>query len=166
MYISREKTRKRNLQYNIRHHYYGASLRMYDIDSVEVDPVTDMPVGLIETKYGIIGEVDLGTAQFKLLCNMAVPFNIPVICLVYYPLDENDKMVDADDPGLAVHMQFCVIPVNDKAKTLLPDPAGRKRMTELEWVTFLYGLRGLSVPSHLTSCDTWKPNVKIPSVIP
>jgi hypothetical protein len=41
---------------------------------------------------------------------------------------------------------WLVVPLNDCATSVLPE---RKRMTESEYVTFLYGLRRLEIPSEI-----------------
>ena len=50
--------------------------------------------------------------------------------------------------------EFLAVPLNPIAKTYLPD---RKPMTEAEWVSFLYGVRGRRVPSdtikELLECE-------------
>ncbi len=162
--LIREKTGKRNLQYSKRHRIYGSKMKMYDLDSVEFDSVTKQPVAMVETKFGYAKTINLCSDEFDCLCNLADRLDVPLLCLVYYPLNAQDQLIDANDTfSTLVHMQFIVIPVNEPAKKVLPSQC---RMTETQWVKFLYRLRGLStVEAEEPLCETWK-TVPLPSVLP
>ena len=43
--------------------------------------------------------------------------------------------------------QWNIVPLNNKAKELMPN--GRTQMSERQWVTFLYKIRGQDLPQEL-----------------
>lgn len=157
-----ERTGKRNLHYNNRHRCWGFELTAMDVDFMEYDSKTGKPLALIETKFGLVKNVDLNEPAFDALCMLARE-EIPVFCLVYYPLDASGQLVDAGRPTSDVEsIQFVVAPVNRCAKQYVPS---RKRMTEIEWVFILRQLHGLTGASNdLTLCSTWK-EVQIPQIM-
>lgn len=162
MYI-KELTGKRNLHYNRRHRLYGREMKMYDIDSVEYHHLTKQPVALVETKFGLIRDIDLNNDEFECLWNTSEKLDVPLFCLVYYPFNNKGHLLDADmSYDLLTHIQYVVIPVNSQAKKLVPRQC---RMTEAQWVGVLYKLRGLPPNSDFPLCDTWK-EVRLPFVVP
>lgn len=157
-----ERTHKRNLHYNNRHRLWGYNLTAMDVDFMEYDSKTGKPLALIESKFGLVKEVDLNEPAFDALCMLARE-EIPVFCLIYYPLDKAGQLVDADRPGSDVEsIQFVVAPVNGKAKEYV---SSRKRMTEAEWVAILNQLHGVTdVSNDLTLGKTWR-EVQIPYIM-
>lgn len=157
-----ERLNKRNLHYNNRHRLWDESLTAMDVDFMEYDSKTGKPLALIETKFGRVKEVDLNEPAFDALCMLARE-EIPVFCLVYYPLDAFGQLVDADQPTSDVkHIQFVVAPANRCAKQYV---SSRRRMTEVEWVAIIKRLHGLTGDyNDPTLCSTWK-DVQIPQIM-
>lgn len=154
-----ERLGKRNLQYNTRRRLYG-NLPATDIDFMEYK--NGKAIALIETKFGNGQMIDLNDDQFEAMCDLAAE-RIPVICLIYYPLDADGRMLHADsDPNLLAHIQFVAIGVNQVGQRLLPR---QKQFTEKQWVAFMHELRGdTEYECYVKLYDTWKP-VKISSII-
>lgn len=157
-----ERLNKRNLTYNNRHRQWGIELTAMDVDFMEYDSKTGKPLALIETKFGLIKEVDLNEPAFDALCMLARE-EIPVFCLIYYPMDASGQLVGAERPFEDVeHIQFVVAPANRCAKQYVPS---RKRMTEAEWVSIVRKLHGVSDGINDSSlCSTWK-DVQIPYIM-
>jgi len=155
-----ERLNKRNLAYNNRHRLWGIELTAMDVDFMEYDSKTGKPLALIETKYGRITEVDLNEPAFDALCSLARE-EIPVFCLVYYPLDKDGKLVEADQPNADVaHIQFYGVGVNAMGRKYLPKA---KRMLEIEWVNLLRELHHSPDESLVGLCKTWVP-VNVPQI--
>ena len=156
----RERLGKRNLTYNNRHRQWGNSLNTMDVDFMEYK--NGKPVALIETKFGLIKEIDLNDEKMDALCALADD-RIPVFCVVYYPMDANHELVGVEREGIPVeHIQFVVIGVNDSGRKAVPS---RKRMSEKEYVELLYQIRNETVPTEVVGslCTNWVP-VSIPTI--
>lgn len=156
----REKLGKRNLCYNNRHRQWGESLNTMDVDFMEYK--NGKPVALIETKFGLIKDVDLNDEKFDALCSLADE-RIPVILCIYYPMDSDHRLIGVEREGTAVaHIQFVIIGINQLGRRLIPQ---RKRMSEKEYVEFLYKLRNETVPIDIQNklCTNWIP-VSIPTI--
>jgi hypothetical protein len=132
---------------------------MIDVDCVEHDGQGN-PLALIETKYGYLDEIDLNSLQFNVLCKLAG--SIPVLCLVYYPMDANDNLVDAGQEDRMTHIQFIAMGVNQAGSMLIPEP---KQLTELRWVELIADLHEHSVDDATKYHNEWKDVVVIPSFI-
>lgn len=161
MSYNRERLGKRNLHYNIRHRDYG-DLSAMDVDFMEYKD--GKPVGLFETKFGLIRNIDLNAESFDALCELAAD-RYPVFCTVYYPMCKDHQLLGVEREGVPLaHIQFVIIPVNEKARRLIPS---RKRMSEKEYVQFLYDLRGEAVPTEIENklYTQWLDCVTIPQVI-
>lgn len=162
----KERLGKRNLAYNKRHREYGDRLIMEDIDTVEYHADTNEPVAVIETKFGLVKEIDLNSKQNCRQAKLANKLGVPYFCLVYYIMDKRKKLIDAADVGAEVgHVQYYLIPVNRRAVEILSEP---EAMTECQYVEFLYKLRGEVLPKQLelTLYKTWlyTSTVDIPTV--
>ena len=161
-----EKTGKRNLHYSLRHRKYGWQLKMYDLDCVEYHHETHMPVCVIETKYGLVNNLDFNDDQFECHYNLAQKLEVPFFCLIYYPFGEDGKLLDADqDHSKLSHIQYRVYGVNEKGRNCFPNA---KSLTELDWVRELYKLRGLTLNESIsqTLYQELKQEVRIPFVCP
>ncbi len=161
----KEKTGKRNPHYDLRHRIYG-EMKMYDADNIEFHCETRMPVGVVETKFGRVSDIDLYDDQFTCLDNVATKLEVPFFCLIYYVFSKHGGYLEHDGYFIDFeHIQFYAIPVNKKAQSILPRAV---RMTEVEWVTTLYQLRGDKLPEYVKSklCSTWRSVSNIPFVMP
>lgn len=161
-----EMTGKRNLHYNRWHRKTGRKMTMIDLDSVEIDCNTKQPVAMIETKFGLIQNIDLNDFEFEALNNMATKLEVPLFCLIYYPLSVQNYMIDADDKSsILSHIQFLAIAVNERAYKILGAPV--VKCTEKDWISILYKMRGISKVDALgyEPCNVWKEiGLKMPSV--
>lgn len=133
---------------------------MTDIDFVEHDE-NGTPIFMVETKFGLVGEVDLNDPQFETMCWCARE-EIPVFCVVYYPLNKHGRLVDAGRENEMVHIQFIVIGVNRLGREYYPKA---KRLTELDWVSAIAMFHKHSVDDVNKYHNTWIDGVKIPHFI-
>jgi len=132
-----------------------------DIDHIEFNAVTRQPVAMMESKLGLVKNVDLSSYQFECLSNTAKLLNIPFFCLVYYPLKADFSILDANDPKEELtHMQYYIAPINLLAYGYITRPT---KMTEKEYVIFLHKLRNIPMPTNLTLYDTWI-DIKLPII--
>lgn len=146
-----EKTGKRNLHYSLRHRKYGFEVTMMDFDNVEYDMTTKQPLALIETKFGLVREVDLNDHKLQVMCNLAR--DLPVFVLVYYPLDKDGRLLDAEvSHDEFAHIQYLVVPVNESAKVMVPKAC---KFTEIQWVNFLRRLHKQE-DTRNKFCEDWK----------
>ena len=135
---------------------------MMDLDCVEYDGDGNT-LALVETKYGLVQDIDLNDIQFTVLCKMARE-EIPVFCLVYYPMDEHGNLVDANEPYENMkHIQYYVVPVNRCAKRIVPK---QTKMTEIEWVMILANIHGNTIPDRSKYGYHWKQVKNIPMIFP
>lgn len=107
-----------------------------DIDSVEVDEDGNM-LAIVETKFGLIRDIDLNDFQFSILCKLAD--EKPVFLLMYYPMDKYHNLVQAGHESELAHIQFYSVPVNAGARAVQPKA---KRMSEIEWSAIVARLHG------------------------
>lgn len=158
---SKEKLGKRNLAYNNRHRLWGDGITATDVDMLEFDKKTGKPLALIESKFGLIREIDLNDSQFEALCSLAR--ELPVFLCVYYPLNIDGQLVNAGQEETMTHIQFYTLGVNEAGRRYVPKPT---RMTEKEWVGVLRQLHGEPPVSEEESWvwyDEWK-EVRLPQI--
>ena len=133
---------------------------MIDIDGVEHDGQGN-PLAIIETKFGLKSEIDLNDLQFDVLCNLARE-EIPVFCLVYYPMDSDGLLVDAGQESRMSRIQFIAIGVNKLGREYLPK---MQRLTERQWVALVAKLHNHPMNDKNKYYDTWTDDVVIPHFI-
>lgn len=131
--------------YSARHYHYGRGLVMEDIDSIEYDE-NDLPVALVETKFGYIKLIDTNNGQFKRAKNTAALLGVPAFCVVYLifgaPIDGKLQLISEVTKPQDLephHVQYLVIPLNQRACSFVSHQC---QMTELQYVELLYKLRG------------------------
>ncbi len=128
--VTPERTFWRDAGISLRHRLWGIACRATDIDFVLVEYFFDGKhnrieiSALIEYKNEYAPPQRLRKQQYQVLGALGNQANIPAFA-VRYSSDFS---------------RFKVVPVNSQAKERL---LSRTDMTELEYVTFLYGLRGL-----------------------
>lgn len=151
--MSFERLGNRNLQYNIRHHNYGWELTTMDCDFIEFDHKTKKPLALIETKYGLVKKVDLNSFEFDVLCNLSDD-RIPVLCLIYYPMDSAGNLVGVEHSENATHFRFAVCGVNKLGRTMFPEIT---QLSEARWVRELNKLHDAIAAHKVDLCHDWLP---------
>lgn len=133
---------------------------MTDIDFVEHDGY-GKPLFMYETKFGLVSEVDLNNLQFDVMCWCARE-EVPVFCVVYYPLNKYGKLVDAGLEDDMVHIQFIVIGVNKLGREYYPKA---EKLTERQWVAAIDMFHGHATEHTNKYSNTWVTTVKIPHFI-
>lgn len=148
-----------NTQFNDRHRKYGNGLVAYDIDLMEFD-FNAKPIAIFESKHGSIKELNLDLLQFDCLRNLAEPHNIPVYCVVYYFPGVNEANGELDPFGN--NRKFLVVPANKIA--LEQSNNNIRLMTELEFVTFIYDLRKMTLYDNFNLDNEIDFKLKLPSI--
>jgi hypothetical protein len=119
----------RDLALSERHRQWGDALPAVDLDYVLVEYDAGGPVCLIEYKLGRPRRFDLDCEpSLKALARLGDRACLPVFLTWYAP----------------ACWRFWPIPLNNLARKALPNDGP---MTELEYVTWLYRLRGRSLPA-------------------
>jgi len=124
-----ERTGWRDKAISFRHRLWGDDLALMDIDGIflGIEANYQMPIALVEYKHEFTPPQKITQWSFKVLSNLGTIAGLPVFAVRY-----------ANDWSW-----WNVVPINKKAKEKLPQ---RKEMSEFEYVSFLYGLRGQKMP--------------------
>lgn len=127
-----ERTGWRDVSLSYEHRKWGVSCTSVDIDYLVVEYIWCNPVALIEYKHERASYQDLSCSTFRVLSNLGDCANLPVF-VVRYSSD---------------FTKWNVLPLNGIAKKWKHSEV---TMTKLEYVTFLYKLRGEILPEGLFS---------------
>lgn len=134
-----ERTGWRDEAISRRHREWGYDCPAVDLDLVMVEYNRGLPTALVEYKAVGAQQPNFTTPTYRALSALANVARIPFFLSFY-----------KNSPWC-----FKLTPVNGFAKTRLSRIA---IMSELEYVTFLYELRGLQLPSDLArQLNTYKP---------
>lgn len=162
----REKLGFRDLHFNLRHRDYG-DCPGGDIDFVEsIVGKNGRPILNIELKRAFNGTLNLNDPEFDRFFNNSKCHNcnceVPAIVLVYMIhsgmrqlgfedsiknyLQHNNKFNEESAKRQITHVQFIAAPINRAGMFHIPI---KTKMTELDYVSLLYKLRGLKIPESL-----------------
>lgn len=170
LYTPKSDSGIRNLFYSNRHRTYGAPLYMYDIDDTfyertnnDYDDIHTLwreysgtkSVLQTEEKHSYIKTVNLSSHQLQCFAADAKTLGIKFIVLIPHFFDANNNLVSLPT-DIPVHFQYYFIPVNFNT------PA--TRMTEYDYVKWLYTIRNLPMPVF-THLSTTLKEVNLPSII-
>jgi len=127
-----ERTGWRDNSISFRHRLWGDGLALLDIDGIflGIEAKYKTPIALIEYKHELAPAQKITDWSFEVLSNLGTMAGLPVFAVRY-----------ADNWSW-----WNVIPVNKMAKEKLPQ---RKEMSEFEYVSFLYQLRGQNMPADI-----------------
>jgi hypothetical protein len=128
--VSAERTGIRDLAFSNRHRQYGWDLPCLDIDHLMIEYDNGQPLGLIEYKHEFSKEEEFNNRSYQALKILGLKAGIPVFGCKY-----------SKD-----FSEYEVFPLTEKAKEWFPC---RIKITEQEWVEFLYRLRGREIPKGL-----------------
>ena len=128
--VRKERSGWRDLTLSNRHRRWGWDCPAVDLDSLFLEYDKGQPVAIVEYKHDNAPPQHASHPSYQALINLGTRAGIPVFAVRY----------KQDFSG------WIVVPLNAVAKTKLPE---RKKMTEREWVTFLYALRGYTPPDQL-----------------
>ena len=124
-----ERTGWRDNSISFRHRLWGDGLALLDIDGIflGIEAKYKTPIALVEYKHEFAPPQKITEWAFEVLSNLGTMAGLPVFAVRY-----------ADNWSW-----WKVVPINEKAKEHLPK---RKTMSEFEYVSFIYKLRGQIMP--------------------
>lgn len=128
--VREERTGWRDQEMSDRHRKWGWDCPMQDIDFLAVEYDHFLPVAIVEYKHEAAELQTLANPSYKVLANLGRMANLPVFAVRY---------------GTGLDW-YNVVPIGGLATILIPK---RVRMTEMEWVSFLYRLRGRTIPENI-----------------
>lgn len=121
--VKAERSGWRDLRLSERHRRWGWDCPAVDLDFLFLEYDNGKAVALVEYKHERAAPQFATHPTYQAMIDLGTRAGVPVLAVRY-----------ADD-----FSSWLVVPLNDKAKAALPE---RLTMTEREWVTFLYRLRG------------------------
>jgi hypothetical protein len=130
MEVRKERTGWRDEAISRRHREWGYDLPITNIDFLVVDYDRAKPVAIIEYKHERALLSNTSSASYRAigeLCNLA---NIPFFVVQY----KGDFTI------------WTLIPVNKKAREIIGET---KKLSEYDYVDFLYKLRGRVMPDNI-----------------
>ena len=128
--LVKERTYTRDVGLKVRHEAYGVDCPAIDLDHIVVEYDTGVARALIEYKHEKSRPQFITHPNFRALIDLSDRAEVPAFAARY-----------ADE-----YSWFQVVPLNDLAKEKL---RGRPKLSEPEFIEFLYGLRDRPVPSGL-----------------
>jgi len=132
--VKQERTSWRDKGLSERHRLWGWDCPAIDIDFLLLEFDEGKARALVEYKNEHAKTQRTGHPSYKALIDLGDRAGVPVFACRY-----------SDD-----FVKWVVFPLNEKAKPLLPPEWGTE-MTEREYVSFLYELRGKEAPGILLS---------------
>lgn len=132
--VKQERTSWRDQGLSERHRLWGWDCPAIDIDFLLLEFDEGKACALVEYKNEHAQTQHTKHPSYKALIDLGDRAGVPVFACRY-----------SDD-----FVKWVVFPLNEKAKPLLPPEWGTK-MTEREYVSFLYGIRGKEAPGILLS---------------
>lgn len=128
--VREERTGWRDLDLSKRHKRWGWDCPAVDIDFLFLEYDKGKAVAMVEYKHEKALPQFASHPTYQAIIDLGTRAGIPVFACRY----------------AADFMYWKVVPLNDKAKEYIN---GRVQMTESEWVSFLYKLRGYDVPQKV-----------------
>ncbi len=128
--VKKERTGWRDMSLSERHRRWGWDCPAVDLDFLFLEYDKGKAVALIEYKHENAQPQYATHPTYQAMIDLGNRASIPVFACRY----KGD------------FSEFIIVPLNSKAKEILPN---RCAMTEREWVTFLYSIRGYDVPTSL-----------------
>ena len=128
--VKQERTGWRDLTLSTRHRRWGWDCPAVDLDFLFLEYDKGRAVALVEYKHKRAMPQFATHPTYQAMIDLGNRAGIPVFACRY-----DDDFVD-----------WGIVPLNAKATEFLPE---RSVMSEVEWVTFLYRLRGYDPPATL-----------------
>jgi len=128
--VKQERTGWRDLSLSQRHRRWGWDCPAVDLDFLFLEYDKGKAVAIVEYKHERAAPQYASHPTYQAMIDLGTRASVPVFAVRY-----------TDDFNT-----WKIIPLNDKAKEWLPE---RKTMTEREWVTLLYHIRGYQPPATL-----------------
>jgi hypothetical protein len=128
--VREERTGWRDLGLSNRHRKWGWDCPAVDLDFLFLEYDKGQPVAIVEYKHENAAPQWASHPTYQAMINLGTRAQVPVFAVRYK----------------ADFTAWQVVPLNEYAVKKLPE---RETMTEREWVTFLYLLRGYYPPPSL-----------------
>ena len=128
--VKEERTGFRDLGLSNRHRKWGWDCPAVDLDFLFLEYDKGQPVAIVEYKHEKASPQWAVHPTYQAMINLGTRAGVPVFAARY-----------KDD-----FSEWKIVPLNDIAKEKCP---ARVTMTEREWVTFLYELRGYVPPTKM-----------------
>ena len=128
--VKQERTGWRDIALSQRHRKWGWDCPAVDLDFLFLEYDRGKAVAIVEYKHEKAAPQFASHPTYQAMIDLGTRADVPVIAVRY-----------AADFSI-----WKVVPLNEKAKEWLPE---RKEMTEREWVTLLYNIRGYDPPDSL-----------------
>jgi hypothetical protein len=126
--VKQERTGWRDLALSRRHRLWGWDCPAVDLDFLFLEYDKGKAVAIVEYKHERAPQQWASHPTYRAMIDLGTRADVPVFAARY-----------ADD-----FTWWRVVPLNDMAKVYLPEPC---TMTERQWVTFLYRVRGYEPPA-------------------
>lgn len=128
--VKQERTGWRDLSLSQRHRKWGWDCPAVDLDFLFLEYDKGKAVAIVEYKHERARPQYASHPTYQAMIDLGTRAGVPVIAVRY----ANDFST------------WGAVPLNAKAREWLPE---RKEMTEREWVTLLYNIRGYNPPESL-----------------
>jgi hypothetical protein len=128
--VKQERTGWRDMRLSERHRHWGWDCPAVDLDFLFLEYDKGQPVALVEYKHERAAPQWASHPTYQAIINLGNRAQLPVFAVRY-----------ADD-----FSWWRVVPLNEQAKQWLSE---RQEMTEKEWVTLLYRMRGYDLPEDI-----------------
>ena len=128
--VRQERTGWRDQALSERHRKWGWDCPVVDLDFLVVEYDKGKAVAVVEYKHEKAEPQYASHPSYQAMIDLGNRAELPVMAVRY----------------TGDFSQWCVVPLNGIAKKWLPK---RTEMTEREWVTLLYNLRGYDPPESL-----------------
>ena len=132
--VKAERSGWRDLRLSERHRRWGWDCPAVDLDFLFLEYDRGRAVALVEYKHERAAPQFATHPTYQAMIDLGTRAGVPVLAVRY-----------TDD-----FSSWQVVPLNVLAKSALPE---RLTMTEREWITFLYQLRGKNPPDDLFTFD-------------
>ncbi len=128
--VKQERTGWRDMALSERHRRWGWDCPAVDLDFLFLEYDKGQPIAIVEYKHENASPQYASHPTYQAMINLGTRAGIPVFAARY-----------KED-----FSKWKIIPLNDIA---IENLTHQKDMTEKEWVTFLYELRGYTPPEQL-----------------
>jgi len=141
-----ERSFKRDAWISQRHRTWGMDVPMQDLDFVCAEYDNALPVALVDYKHEH-APIDLNSIGAKVLTNLGDMAGIPAFFVRYGHTNQDGYWGDIAEDSTP---WFQLMPLNIYAHGLdLPTLDDNTELTELEYVSWLYSIRGRAIPPHI-----------------
>ena len=129
--VKQERTGWRDLELSLRHRKWGWDLPAVDLDFLFLEYDRGKAVAIVEYKHEHATPQHATHPTYQAMIDLGTRASIPVFACRY----KSD------------FTQWNIVPLNNEAKEWMPN--GRMLLTERQWVTFLYKIRGYDLPQAI-----------------